>query len=754
MPLVVTIGQTFYITGSSEFDGCATVVVTDGSGPIYDGLGVTFTMTSGGCGDDICPRSSNKAALLTKCSDGVVEYFNVEEDTAFVGAAYLYNNECYAFVEFSGPGGPDLGAPSYKDCIECLLQPTPSPTPRETPTMTPTVSSTPSPCVYTEFCLRTDFPSLSGYSGNYTSTGIFYNSKLYYSGDGTSNGVIYYTGNEWCLANGTTPGGTCLLKGASPCYSQCPDISGNYFSNGPCPTPTPSPIECSTFNFNAYFDCDWEPVPTPTPTIDCDVVNFDFSVLGVTPTPTPTFACNVGMVFSMSGYTPAITPTLTLTPSVTLTRTVDVAGSATFVMMDKTFSCVSVKVLVDCQTGTEYYTTSALNYDGIPVITGMTMFALIEGDYLCVTYDRDDSDISSNVDVTSVINLYSSCDYCSTIPSPTPSVTTTSTPTVTPSVATPTPTPTTTLTPTPTSTVGTTPSPTPSITQTNTASNTPTGTITPTPSVTPNYVYVFQSCSPITPNVVNTQVIQTQNTTFTNSIGVIFKDTSNNCWTYLGRFESNYIAPPTVVSVTYSGNYFATASSNTYPTCQDCQTIVIPTCVLIYFNATRCDNQQNVVVSACDLGTSPVVKLNYVVGETHSVSVPNGDDFCVTLTSVTTAVPNPYTIGTPSWGGPYTCSTCPIYKTYYVNACDGTSQNVLVYAPVTSTTLSTGDVITVDINTTCYTVVSYEGIQTEIYIIPGITPQLAQSFTSCGQCYDSVAAGFSGGDNGGGGTSS
>ena len=219
----------------------------------------------------------------------------------------------------------------------------------------------------------------------------------------------------------------------------------------------------------------------------------------------------------------------------------------------------------------------------------------------------------------------------------------------------------------------------------------------------------------------------------------------------MGRFDSNYIAPPTVVAVTYSGNYFATASSNTYPTCQDCQTIVIPTCVLIYFNATRCDNQQNVVVSACDLGTSPVVKLNYVVGETHSVSVPNGDDFCVTLTSVTTAVPNPYTIGTPSWGGPYTCSTCPIYKTYYVNACDGTSQNVLIYAPVTSTTLSTGDVITVDINTTCYTVVSYEGIQTEIYIIPGITPQLAQSFTSCQECFDSFAGGFSGGDTGGGG---
>jgi len=398
-----------------------------------------------------------------------------------------------------------------------------------------------------------------------------------------------------------------------------------------------------------------------------------------------------------------------------------------------------------------------LSYGGIPVVTGMTMFALIEENYLCVTYDRDDSDISSNVDVTSVINLYSSCDYCSTIPSPTPSVTATSTPTVTPSVATPTPTPTTTLTPTPTSTVGTTPSPTPSITQTNTASNTPTGTITPTPSVTPNYVYVFQSCSPITPNVVNTQVIQTQNTTFTNSIGVIFKDTSNNCWTYLGRFDSNYIAPPTVVAVTYSGNYFATASSNTYPTCQDCQTIVIPTCTLNYFNATRCDNGQNVVVSACDLGTSSVVKLDYRVGETHSISVPNGDDFCVTLTSVTTAVPNPYTIETPPWAGPYTCSTCPIYKTYYVNACDGSAQNVLVYASPNSQTLTPGSVISVDTSTTCYSVVSYEGIKTEANVLPGITPQLSQSFVTCQECFDAFAnqsSGGGGGDTGGGGSSS
>ena len=101
------------------------------------------------------------------------------------------HESCYSFVEFSGPGGPDVGDPDYEDCNSCVPTPTPTSTPQSTPTNTPTVSVTPSACTYTDFCFYTYLPSLSGYSGNYTLAGT-YNTKDYYSGDGTTAGVIYY----------------------------------------------------------------------------------------------------------------------------------------------------------------------------------------------------------------------------------------------------------------------------------------------------------------------------------------------------------------------------------------------------------------------------------------------------------------------------------------------------------------------------------------------------------------------------------
>ena len=594
-----TTGVTYYITGSTSFDGCATTVVNDGSGPQYDGAGVSFLMTGAGCGDPICPRSSNKAALLTRCSDGQVFYFNVEEDTAFIGAAYVYSGVCYSFVEFSGPGGDNIGSPLYQNCFDCLSQPTPTPTPYPTPTNTPTVSSTPPACIYSSFCLSSPLSSVINYNGNYDEVG-FYNGKPYYVGDGTTTGYIYYvTGSTeyWCLSNSL--GGTCILQGATPCYSQCPDILANGFTSGICPTPTPTPINCNTFDFNAYFDCDWEPLPTPTPSVACDDVNFDISSFGVTPTPSPTgIICDGNaVIFSMSGYTPAVTPTIPLTPTVTITRTVDVAGQATFNMLDETFNCVSVKVLTNCNTGMELYTSSNLSYDGITVVTGMTFFALINNENVCVTYTRDDSNFSSNSIVNQIFQIYSNCANCSNVPTPTPSVTTT--PTQTPSATagltptatstppvTPTQTKTQTPTPSPTSTLGSTPTQTPSNsptatppvtqTQTQTASNTPTPSITKSPTPTPVWVYVYQSCQQIQFGKFTSvaQVIQTQQVSFTVVVGESFKDDQGNCWVYNGRFESDYIAPPTMTPITFQGDYFANAPTTVYTSCDDCLTPV------------------------------------------------------------------------------------------------------------------------------------------------------------------------------------
>jgi hypothetical protein len=585
-----TIGVTYYITGSTQFTGCATSVINDGTGPQYNGYGVSFLMTDGGCGDNICPRSANKASLLSKCTDQTVFYANVEEDTAFVGATYIYSGECYSWIEFSGPGGPDLGAPSYSDCKSCLLNPSPTPTPYTTPTMTPTVSSTAAPCSYSTFCLRSSLSSLLNYNGNYTDAGT-YNTRQYYVGDGVTTAYIYYNGSAWCLSNSL--GGSCILQGATPCYSQCPDISANEFTGGVCPTPTPTPINCNTFDFNAYFDCDWEPLPTPTPSVACADVNFDINSFGLTPTPSPTgMICdNKAISFTMSGYTPAITPTITNTPSVTLTRTVDVQGKATFVMLDERFSCVSAKVLTNCDTGKELYTSDSLVFSGVSIITGTTFFANINNENMCVTYTRDDSNISSNSTVNFIYQIYGSCAYCSIYPTPTPSVTTTATNTPTPtptqtstpvttSPVTPTQTASQTATPSTTPTIGSsptptgsdTPTPTPTMTQTptETATNTPTPTETPTMTPSPVYVYVAQSCSTISGNIIT--VIQTLPLSFTISANQTFKDGSGNCWIYLGRYDSNYIAPQNTTPITFTGDYFSSAPTITYDDCNTCQT--------------------------------------------------------------------------------------------------------------------------------------------------------------------------------------
>lgn len=531
-----------------------------------------------------------------------------------VGSIYSITNSgftgCATVLTYSATGtlyngGTFIGP--YIDCTTCGVCPSPTPTNTTTPTVTPTAgvtttptatpTNTPSPgsCSST-YCFRTTLSTLSGYSGNYAQTGT-YNANYYYEGDGIDFGVVYYTGDRWCLS--TSLGGTCLLEGSYPCYSACPDISANLFNAGVCPTPTPTPINCSPFDFTAYFDCDWEPVPTPTTSVPCGDVDFQLTAFMSTPTPTPSSVCNTGVSFSICSYNNT-TPTPTNTPTVTITKTCDVQGQVSFVMLDETFSCVSVKVLVDCGSGEELYVTGGLTFNGIPITTGMTFSASINGSNRCVTYDRDDSNVSSNSIVDSIYVLFTDCSYCSTIPTATPTATKTSTPTPTSTTTqtptntatasvTPTVTPTKTSTPTPTATVGTTPPVTPSVTSTatptttNTPSVTPTNTKTPTmtPTITPspNYVYVYQTCAgqPIIP----TEVIQTIQSPIATVVGSTFKDINGNCWKYLGQFVSGYIATIGYTPLTYTGDYFATAFPTVYADCLTC--ISTPICYEYWF---------------------------------------------------------------------------------------------------------------------------------------------------------------------------
>lgn len=491
--------------------------------------------------------------------------------------AYSATGPIYNGGIFTGP---------YGNCSSCGTCPSPTPTntqtptptpsdaPTSTPTPTPTITPSPGSC-NSVYCFRTTLPSLSGYSGNYTQTGT-YNSLYYYEGDGIDFGVIYYTGDRWCLS--TSLGGTCLLEGAYPCYSVCPDISANLFNAGMCPTPTPSSVDCAPFDFTAYFDCDWEPIPTPTPSVPCSGVTFDVTATYLPPTPTPTPVCNVGVSFSVCSYN-NVTPTPTNTPTVTLTKTCEVLGQVSFVMLDETFQCVSVKVLVDCNSAVEYYITDNLIYNGIPLTTGMTMSAVVNGNNVCVTYDRDDSNISSNSILTSISQVYGNCGNCLPAPTTSPTPTPTTTPTITPTLTT---TPTTTSTPTLTPTITSTPGASPSLTPTNTPTVTPTQTTTPTMtptmtstvSPTPNFVYVYQSCA--SQSIPVTYVIQTLMSPITSTIGECFKDASGNCWLYVGQFGTGYIAPPLYPVINYTGNYFATASTTTYVDCASCTTQPTP----------------------------------------------------------------------------------------------------------------------------------------------------------------------------------
>lgn len=584
VPGTLTVGQIYNIQGGAGYNGCATVVTYSAIGTVYPSAGVVFTLQVD-C--DICnslapcatptptvtptqtqtpsvtptntqtpsvtptntqtptttPTNSSTttptptpsatgngpqdSALLSKCDDGTIFYANVDTDTAFVGGVYIYNGSCYSFVEFSGPGGPYLGTPLFDNCISCSVSPTPTPTPNPTPTNTPTVSSTPSSCSYTEFCFRTNYPSLSGYSGNFEVAGT-YNSRLYYTGDGVTTGYIYHTTDVWCLSN--TLGGSCLLEGSYPCYSICPDISSNYFTTGPCPTPTPSSINCNTLDFTAYFDCDFVPFTTPTPSITCENVNFSVTSVATTPTPTPsTSTCAGDMSFSFSAYTPS-TPQPTTTPTLSPTRTVEVGGQLTYKFFEESFVCPSSKVLKVCVSGVEFYVSESITYNNTPLSIGSTFGAYINGQLFCVTYDRDDSNTQPNSTLDLIVQTYGNCTDCRFTLTPTPSVTASVTPT-------------------------------PTITST--------ATMTPTPSPQ-GYVYVFQSCSLNSFNYPQSTIVQTQPANFLILTGQTFQTINGDCWTYVGQSFGFIPTGPTNLT-NYSGNYFNLNKPTVYSDCTTCQ---------------------------------------------------------------------------------------------------------------------------------------------------------------------------------------
>ena len=486
------------------------------------------------------PSSSSSAQI---CIDNCLEYELTNVDEREV--AYCYYIDCYG-NEINIQLRP-LDTTTICACEDSVIYPSSivdiinvgpcsppeisqssTPTPTPTPTITPTVTVSPGVCDENDFCLYTSLSSLSPYNGNYILTGSYNGRNLYYSNTNVP-AYIYYNGTEWCLS--LTVGGACIVTGASPCYSLCPDILANYFNPGPCPSPTPTPVNCNNLDFNAYFDCDYVPYPSPTPSVPCDLVDMKVTAIPVTPSPTPSSTVpGSGIVFDVTivpPSSPSPTPTMTSSPM----RDIEIGGQITYRFFEQTFICVTTKVLKDCNSELEYYSSSELVYDGVPVLTGVTFSASVGGQILCLTYVRNDDTFSPNLVIDEVTNIYGNCTLCSLI-----------------------------LTPTPTMTSSVTPTPT----------VTPTKTPTPSPSTnSPILYYIFESCNLNPEGFPEQTIVQTLPTTWIMTVGQTFSY-QNICWRYVGSYTSLLPSGPTIL-INYSGNYFSSlVSPLIYGSCETC----------------------------------------------------------------------------------------------------------------------------------------------------------------------------------------
>ena len=276
--------------------------------------------------------------------------------------------------------------------------------------------------------------------GNYEFVGD-YNSKPYWTGNTTPTHYIFFNGNEWCLSDSL--GGDCILFGAYPCQSTCPDICEHYLNSGICLTPTPTPtINCDVLDFDALFDCQFTPTPTITPT--------NTQTPTLTPTPSQTEACGyMDIDCSITAFTPTptITPTNTPTPSPEVVRPFNFSGDVTFNTIDGDIKCPSSMKFQDCFNGEFYYTTESLT---IPISGGVILPFMVFNSNVnnynrCISYLGIDNNIIGNdtIDLISGPLGYSNlgeCVNCVAQNTPTPTNTPTQTVTPTPSI-TPTSTP-------------------------------------------------------------------------------------------------------------------------------------------------------------------------------------------------------------------------------------------------------------------------------------------------------------------------
>ena len=462
----LTVGQTFYISSSVDFTGCAEVIPYESIGENYSGVGVVFTEQSS-CEDGYCPTCPTPTPTPTgpvlDCT--CLEYLLFNSNSLDV---YVDHIDCYGqFREFFILPNTTVSLCACENSViapegvyvtligEC---PAPSATVQPTPTQTPTPSLTPSAgwnlCPVEEYCVLTYFPTTELYDGTYYSAGT-HNERVYYTGD---TGFIYYsTGTtSWCLSSALD--GSCILHGKIPNSSICPDLCDELFSSGTCVTTTSTTNPCNIFDFEAYFDCDVS--TTTTTTIPCSATSIDVTFSAYTTTTTTANPCiGVGGSISFSSYT-TTTTTNGITTTTTTNRGLPVSGDVTYTLVETVFVCPGQTYqFQECNTNDVYYLEPSNIFVDVDLITNYAYNMTINGTQSCYTYIGV-STVSPNATSSVVDSWYGDCSTCENYPvTPTPTNTPTVTKTPTPTV-TKTPTPTVTKTPTPTVTKTPTPTPT------------------------------------------------------------------------------------------------------------------------------------------------------------------------------------------------------------------------------------------------------------------------------------------------------
>lgn len=443
----VTVGKTYYLTGKTSnppfsFSGCSALISSASTDPGIDAyIQVVLVDDFDTCAScvSIYPcavtptPTQTPTQTPTNTSTPTQTPTNTSTPTASITSSQTPTSSlCALDMDVDITQIPDTPTPTPTPSVTQTQTPGASPT--TTPTTTPTSTQTPTPstttippavaCTATTVCVNLNYTSLSGFTDNYTNTGLFYNGYNYFIGD-TTGYYIYYSvvSNSWCLSE--TLGGPCSMFGRNNCINPCPDLDESYFSLDSCVTPTPTPTVFCALDFDVIFDCNvvLTPSPTSSPTVTPSI--------SVTPSSSSLCAGFVDISIQVVSSTP--TPTPTSTPVIPDFEPCNsIVGEATYNMFEEILTCVNTQYIwYDCiNTSTTFITSSPPIFSSTTISQGQVMQALVDGISRCIVFVGSTTNSGNQNTIVLTNGIFADCSSC--LPQPSPSVTSTITPTITP----------------------------------------------------------------------------------------------------------------------------------------------------------------------------------------------------------------------------------------------------------------------------------------------------------------------------------